>query len=212
MRIISILVIVLLMVSCKQDKRIGINQTTGIDTAAIELRTHRKLISIDTMMLHPQEREHLAFYLKTERNIVKENVMVAFDHEIGDDFEVLHFLSDKHNCHYNCPDIHIQLYDSEYERLYEHLHTFPKGESKSEIKDTKNNIAQRTIVSLKDGFSATIDAECESSSCKGYEMTLQLDYKTKEMTCHIHHRDVCQTHPEDFYNRIWKRQRAKGKI
>lgn len=200
--------VVVCIMACN-GKQIGVNQTTGIDTTAIELWTHRKLISIDTMMLHPQEREHLAFYLKTERNMVKKYVRFAFEYEIGNDFEVLHFLSDKHNCHYNCPDIHIQLYDSEFERLYEYLHSFTQGESKSKIKDMEKNVAQRTIVSLKDCFSATIDAECESSSCEGYKITLQLDYKTKEMTCHIHHRDVCQTHPEDFYNRIWKRQRAK---
>ena len=202
-----------LLVSCKHGKQAEPQQKTGIDTAAIELRTNRKLISIDTIMLHPEERKHLARYMKLERKSMKQSIKDMLDYEIGDGFEVLHFLSDEYDCLYDCPDIHIQLYQSEFNRLHEYLLTFPKGESKSEskikIKRKYNQFIHKTINSLQDSFVVTFESRLDSSSSKGTMRKMQLDYETKEMTYHRHHNNGCQTHPDDYYNIIWKNYKTE---
>ena len=213
MKKIILVTITTLLVSCKHGKQAESQQTMGVDTAAIELRTNRKLISIDTIMLHPEERKHLARYIKFERKSMKQSIKDMLDYEIGDGFEVLHFLSDEYDCLYDCPDIYIQLYQSEFDRLHKYLLTFPKGESKSEskikIKGKFNQIIHRTINSLQDCFIVTTEAKSDSLSSKSSMRKIQLNYETKEMIYHRHHYHSCQTHPDDYYNIIWKNQQDR---
>lgn len=208
MKKIILVTITTLLVSCKHGKQTEPQQTMGVDTAAIELRTNRKLISIDTLELNSLQRNGLRRYLSEEREHVKQIMEFALDYEIGDGFEVLHFLPDEYRCFFICSDLHIQLYKPEFDKLYKYLLTF-KGESESEIKDKENNIAHRTTVSLRDCFVANLDTDCRSKRYHDKDVTLRLDYKTRSMTYHNHNSYFCQTHLENYYNRLWKEQQKK---
>lgn len=67
-QILSVMIIgILLFSSCRQEGQMKRLNATIVDTAAVELRTHRKLIWIDTTMLDQGQRELLRRHLEIER-------------------------------------------------------------------------------------------------------------------------------------------------
>lgn len=182
------------------------------DSAEIEKRSHREIINIDVPKLNIRELKHLKDYLKNEKYIICDGMKLCLDYELNDSsYAVLHFRYDeKYDCPLDCPDMYIQLSDSEYKKLKEHIKKIPKKIYNNVVSNRYETYHQRTISSTADYFLVKLEEIRSDTLYRGVERFLRIGYKNKDVTYHIHHHFGCQTHmtPQP-YERIWRSQQKK---
>ena len=137
---------------------------------------------------------------------------LCLDYELNDSsYAVLHFRYDeKYDCPLDCPDMYIQLSDSEYKKLKEHIKKIPKKIYNNVVSNRYETYHQRTISSTADYFLVKLEEIRSDTLYRGVERFLRIGYKNKDVTYHIHHHFGCQTHmtPQP-YERIWRKQQKK---
>ena len=172
------------------------------DSLYIERITGRKIIGdIDTTFISPYMRPTLERFLKQDRRFVKQCVSYALDYNLSDCFSVVHFFYDEDlNCHYDCPDLYVWLYDCEAKKLRSHIKCL--GNSTNLLIE-KGDTIHRKIRIGRIMIKSTLEGSC-SGSCNGFTTTLMFNPQMNNITIHNHHQYFCQTHmTPGFYENAW---------
>ena len=204
----GIIALIILCVGCSHSEKnhpvvdskdiVATDSVVRVDTSLIEQWTHRELLCVDTIKLHPHELRDLNRYLEGERKITKSNVMYATGYQLGDGFEVLHLRSNnEYSCEFACPDGHLVLSECELAGLCSKIDSLPIGIA--EHIEIDSVMSTRTIKSTGDSLVITLERECKSPSCEGATLQLTIDKAKKLLSYHVHHRYFCQTHGRDYY-------------
>ena len=216
-KIIILLGIIGIFVSCQKGGQTeNCTWPTSDDSVYIEKISNRKIIDIDTTILHAEDRQELNDRLENERVYVDSIMRMAFDDEMPEGYCVVHFFyKEQFNCHMICPDMFVYLSDSTLVSLKKNLNQFPKEETKDSLitenfrkidSEDKQDTIYRTIKTEGNDYIVTLEGKCWGS-CSGFTTIVHVYCEEKYVTIHEHHRYFCQTHdPISYYEYLWRWQ------